>query len=167
MMTCRLIPKFAVLIASCLPMLACAYTPAGVMQQIVVQDRNGVACFGIEDSREARRNPPTIGGVSVAQPGMAQHPLWDLSYVKLGEPDRPMAPGQCMLYGEGGTQPAPPLVPGERYMVEMWGDAPAKEGFGEPRAYTGYFCIVRQGGVLQAKQIHRDNGSPRWQDCGP
>ncbi len=157
--------RLSAVIAACMPFLAYAYTPAGVMQEIVVQDRNGVACFGIEDTREARRKPPLIGGASVSQPGQRSQHLWYLSYIKLGEPKREMAPGECLLYGDNGTQPAPPLVPGGRYIVEMWGSAQAKKGFGEPRTYTGAFCIVRHGGILQAKQIYSENGSPRWQDC--
>lgn len=136
-----------------LPMMASSSSPVGRYQQATIQDRGGVPCFGVPDTRETRANVPLITGVSVMEVGTGGAPIWERDFLQAGAPEPPLPPAQCLTYGEGGT-PAPALQSGKHYQVEMWGRTsgmPGHEGEAQSRWFTGRFCMVDFAGTLVTK----------------
>lgn len=52
-----------------LTMLASCSSPPGRNQQAAIHNRDGVPCFGVPDTKEARANPPLITAISVTEIG--------------------------------------------------------------------------------------------------
>jgi len=136
-----------------LPMMASCSSPAGRYQQATIQDRGGVPCFGVPDTRETRANAPLITGVSVMEAGTGGAPIWERDFLQSGSAEPPLPPGQCLPYGEGGP-PAPALQSGKRYQVELWGRTPGTPGNkdeAQSRWFNGRFCMVDVAGKVVTK----------------
>lgn len=149
-----------------MPLSACAFSPPGRYQPVVIEDHAGVPCFGIGDTREARRNGPVIATVLVTSVASKQAPLWKVTFAPEGANQRALPAGKCIAYGAEGSEPAPALERGEHYSVVMLGDILEPDKPAQTRWYSGNFCIVDVQGRPQVKQVPVEDGTVQWQQCG-
>ncbi|GEM_PF-576085 len=140
-------------------------SPPDRYQATIVSDLAGTPCFGVPDTRSARRSPPLIRGNAVAEPGMAQEPTWQVSFVGERSDGKRTLPGQCLRYGDGGEAAVVVLKPGTLYMVSMWGRSTEAGKPPEVRNYSGYFCIEQSGGVPTVRQMDPSEGTAVMEQC--
>jgi len=150
-----------------MPLSACAFSPPGRYQPVVIEDHGGVPCFGVGDTREARRNAPVIATVLVSSVASKQAPLWKVSFAQEGGNQRSLPAGTCIAYGAEGSASAPALERGEHYSVVMLGDILEPDKPTQTRWYSGNFCIVDVQGRRQVKQVPVEDGVVQWQYCEP
>lgn len=141
-----------------LPMLASCSSPPGRYQRAIIQDRDGVPCFTVPNTRETRSNAPIITGISVMEIGTGGVPLWMRDFLREGIAEVSLPPNQCLAYGDGGI-PAPVLRIGERYQMEMWGHTPGNRDKAQARLFYGYFCVVNIAGKSVVKAVTSDCAS--------
>lgn len=149
-----------------LPVVASHASRPERYQLAMIQDRNGMPCFSVPDTRQARAHVPSITGISVMEVGKGGTPVWERDFLREGSVEPMLAPGQCLDYRVGAEIPMPALQVGKRYQVEMWGHAPSADGQAQSRWFNGYFCVVDTNGHLTVKQVMPGgDGAPRWDEC--
>jgi len=108
-----------------------AYYPAQVLM------KDGVPCFSVTNSREARANSAEISFVSVYSFNEEQmNTVWQRIF-PLDEPSLNIFPHECLVYGAR-TENPPELQKGVRYRVNMNGYIG-----GSNRMYYANFCLYK------------------------
>lgn len=131
-----------------LPMMASCASPPGRYQPATIQDRAGLPCFGVPDTRETRTHAPIIARVSVKESGAAGVPVWEYTFLRSGTAEPALPPSQCLVYGHGGAS-APALRAGTRYEVVMSGytpGTPGNPGEAQKRVFGSCFEVVDVAG---------------------
>lgn len=141
-----------------LPMLASCSSPPGRYQQATIQDRAGIPCFGVPNTRETRANAPIVTVISVLRIGKGAEPVWERVYLRPGSIEPALPPDQCLSYGEGGT-PALVLRTGERYEVVISGGTPDSAGKAEKRVFSACFYMTDDNGKGIVKPVVTDCAS--------
>lgn len=151
-----------------LPMMASCSAPPGRYQQATIRDRDGVPCFSVADTPEARANAPLIAGITVMEMGTGGTPIWERIFLRARTTEPALGPDQCIGYGLGGT-PAGFLRMGTHYQVEIWGrtpGTPGNVGEAQSRWYQGCFYIAEVIGKYEIRTVEsncstaRSSGSP-------
>lgn len=146
-----------------LPMMASGSAPPGRYQQATIRDRNGMPCFGVADTREARFDPPLIAGITVMEVGSGGTPIWERVFLRAGTTEPALGPDQCIGYGLGGT-PAGSLRMGAHYQVEIWGrtpGTPGNSGEAQSRWYHGCFHVAEVIGKNEIRTAVSDCSTAR------
>ena len=158
----------AFLLLAFIPLSANCSSPPDRYQGAIIHARNGLPCFGVKDSNEARTDPPEIAGVRVSERRVDGAALiWEISYVESAGSGPRLEPGDCIVFGQGSSI-VPRLNAGSRYRVAMLGDVEQDDGQAEVRWYTAYFCMVEKGGSLEPHQVGWDRRLDdwAWSACG-
>lgn len=143
--------------------VAALMTACSRMGRVVVEERDGLPCFGIENTVATRMSDPELSWLHIETQGEgSRETVWSFSVPK------PIAfpPGQCLRYGEvpaeGVTHTvAQPLHVGRRYLVTLRarGNDPTDPTF----AYTAELCLVRDStGQLGVHEIQWDEKAGIW-----
>lgn len=145
-------------LALLLPMMASCSSPSGRYQEAIVQERDGVPCFGVPDTHETRSRPPLVTSVSVTELGKGNSPVWERIFIGPDSTEPALSPEQCILYGEGGTA-AFSLQSGVRYQVVISGgtpDMPANEGRAQKRVFGTCFHVVEDASKHLIRPVQED-----------
>jgi hypothetical protein len=156
------------------PLVASCTQPRGTYQPASIRMEDGSVCFSINDTPEARRNPPEVAAVSVHKHAAAGlEPAWELDLTTV-TPHVRIAPAGCLRYGAdvpaGVHLTGPePLQPGERYSVSINAFVRAPEHSSDPwlnRRYTAEFCLRHDRDArLEVVAVARRQGEPAWEIC--
>lgn len=162
------------LLLALLPLAAGCNQPRGTYQHATVTWVGDTACFSVADTEESRRTAPVLAAISVSrQTGGGWVDLWHWA-TPVATPTV-LPPDRCLRYGEApqaATSPsfaAPPLRPGERYVVEINGEVPNPLPGGDAtlsRSYSRHFCILPTGqGAHRVALVQQIRGELDWSVC--
>lgn len=133
------------------------------MGQVVVEDRDGLPCFGIENTVATRIGDPELSELRIgAQGERGYETVWSFTLEK----PIPFPPGQCLRYGEvpgkaAMHNPPPPLQFGRLYTVGL--RAHVKDPGDPTFAYTAEFCVVRDSaGEPRVHEVRRHEKAGGW-----
>lgn len=152
-----------------LPMMASCASPPGRYQPATIQDRDGVPCFGVPDTRETRTTAPIIARVSVRASGAGGVPVWEHIFLRSGTSEPALPPSQCLVYGHGDAS-APALRAGTRYEVVMSGytpGTPGKQGEAQKRVFGSCFDVVDVAGKGVITSVVADCATARASGTAP
>jgi len=152
-----------------LPMMASCASPPGRYQSATIQDRDGLPCFGVPDTRETRTTAPIIARVSVRASGAGGVSVWEHIFLQSGTAEPALPPSQCLVYGHGDAS-APALRAGTRYEVVMSGytpGTPGKQGEAQKRVFGSCFDVVDVAGKGVITSVVADCATARASGTAP
>lgn len=129
--------------------------------------------FSVENSKEAKRTPPEVAFLSVAEidgRGAEKRVMWMVSTTSSADvvlpPDEGIAYAS-VIPGATVNSPALELEAGKRYEVFINSDI-GEGGSRENRRYRAHFCLTIEATRLQVRQVQWDEkaGRHRWDVCG-
>ncbi|WP_407352146.1 hypothetical protein [Luteimonas sp. R10] len=164
--------KRASLILGCaLPMIAGGCEARQRMLDMPIQDQSGLPCFGVADTREARRHPIKLGAMVVSELDASENVIREVWSLAGRLPPVMLDPEQCLPYGARpkGAETlveAEPVQPGTRYSAFI--NAYIQDGPNwSNRSYLGAFCLTEGP---EGRQVHEIPSGPvadqaRWAAC--
>ena len=167
-------PAIPVLLSMLLPISGGCTTPRETYQAATVRWADGQACFSVADTPESRKTPPIIAAVTLSkQTPQGWLQLW--SWVTPLSPPVTLNPSDCIPYGhphaQGVKHPgkSTPLMPGERYGVQINAQVPNPQPGGDrmvTRRYSRHFCLqASDTGTPTIILVPRVKGELDWNAC--
>ncbi|NZA24770.1 hypothetical protein H0E84_00070 [Luteimonas sp. SJ-92] len=163
--------RATLILAYALPILASGCEARQRMLDMPIQDQGGLPCFGVADTREARRHPIKLGAMVVSELDASENVVREVWSLAGRLPPVMLDPAQCLPYGaqpEGAEAlvEAAPVQPGTRYSAFI--NAYIQDGANwSNRSYLGAFCLTEGP---EGRQVHQiPSGSiadkARWAAC--
>ncbi|MDH5822485.1 hypothetical protein QFW77_05705 [Luteimonas sp. RD2P54] len=161
----------SLLFACALALFAPACEARQRMLHMSIQDQGGLPCFGVADTREARRYPIKLGAMVVSELDASENVVREVWSLAGRMPPVMLDPAQCLPYGaqpEGAEAlvEAAPVQPGKRYSAFI--NAYIQDGaHWNNRSYLGAFCVTEGP---EGRQVHQITSGPvadqaRWAAC--
>lgn len=136
-----------------------------------IQDQGGLPCFGVADTREARRHPIKLGAMVVSELDASENVVREVWSLAGRLPPVTLDPQQCLPYGaqpEGAETlvEAEPVQPGTRYSAFINAYIQDESSWSN-RSYLGAFCLTEGP---EGRQVHEIPSGPvadqaRWAAC--